>query len=95
MIFGSVKRIAALLIFFYVGSKLPYFCSASSQLHSTVPNLCKIKKINPEVDDKFNLSSCNVFKLGTAAGKKKIELDQMKEPAAKQHLLLFGNIKQE
>ena len=32
--------------------------------------------------------------LGCSAGKKKIELDQMKEPA-KQHLLLFGNIKQE
>ena len=32
--------------------------------------------------------------LGSAAEKKKIELDQMKEPA-KQHLLLFGNIKQE
>ena len=32
--------------------------------------------------------------LGSSAGKKKIELDQMKEPA-KQHLLLFGNIKQE
>ena len=32
--------------------------------------------------------------LGSSAEKKKIELDQMKEPA-KQHLLLFGSIKQE